>query len=86
MPPVEAGLEIVTVPTLPVPPKTEVGLTLNPEITGGLTERVAVNEVLPKVAVITAEEADPTEVVLTVKVAEFALAATVTVAGTAAND
>jgi len=81
-----AGLEIVTVPTLADPPKTVAGLTLRAEMTGGFTVKVAVNEPLPNVAVTTACEAAATDKVLTVKVAVFVPAATVTVARTVAND
>jgi hypothetical protein len=54
MPAVEAGTLIVTVPIEDDPPRTEVGETVKPVRTGGLTVSPAVTELEPDVAVITA--------------------------------
>ena len=76
----------VTVPVDDTPPRTDVGFSLSAlKVTGAwLTVSVAVLVTAPAVAVMTADVAAFTEVVVTVKVAVDAPAATVTVAGTTA--
>ncbi len=82
IPPLAAGLLMVTVPVELVPPTTDVGETARPVIVGALTARVAVPFVVPTVPVMVAVVLKVTGAVVTVKVATFVPAATVTVAGT----
>ena len=84
MPPVGAGLLIVTVPVELAPPITEVGLRETDDADGGVTVRVAEPEVVPSVALIVAVVEAATAVVPTVKEALVAPAATVTNAGSVA--
>ena len=83
-PPVPAVPLKVTVPVDEFPPTTDVGFTVTPVSVAGLIVSVAVLLVPARVAVIVAVVALETDVVLTVKVAVVAPAATVTVAGTVA--
>ena len=73
----------VTVPVLFVPPLTLVGFKVSVETTRtGLTVMVAVLDTPFRVAVIVKEDAAVTALVVIVKVADVAPAATVTLAGT----
>jgi hypothetical protein len=85
-PPLAAGPLSVTVPVdeFPFPPVTDVGLKLTELGTGALTVNVAVCAVLLNVAEIADDVLLPTGLVVTVKVAVVAPAATVTLAGTVA--
>jgi len=65
-PPAGAGLEIVTVPVVALPPTTEVGLTVTPTIVGAVTVSAADRVAVPSAAVIVAERFAATAVVLTV--------------------
>lgn len=80
-PPVGAGPLSVTTPVDGLPPITEVGETVTPVSTAGVTTRVPVAEVVPVFPVIVAFVVADTAVVVTVKVAEVAPDATVTVVG-----
>jgi hypothetical protein len=82
-PPAGAALLNVTVPVEELPPFTLVGFRVKFESTGGLMVSVAVCGPL-YVPVIVAETTTPTTLVVTVNVAVFAPATTVTLAGTVA--
>jgi len=82
-PPVGAGALNLTVAVEEVPPTTDVGLSVIVLRTAAVTVKLAVC-VAPKVAEIVSGVFVATEVVVTVKVAEVALAATVTLDGTCA--
>jgi hypothetical protein len=84
-PPVGAAEEIVTVPVEEAPPVTDVGLSESAVGTGAVMVRVAVCEELLAVAVIVALVFAETAIVVTVKVAVVAPAATVTEDGTVAE-
>src|SRR5262245_26042089 len=88
-PPVGAAVVNVTVPVLAAPPTTLVGLTVTEDKLGaagtGLTVNVAVRVTPPSVAEIDGDVEAVTVVVVMVKVALVAPAATVTLAGTAAT-
>ena len=87
-PPVGATVVNVTVPVLAAPPTTLVGLTVTEDKLagggGGLTVSTAERETALKVPVIDSAVEAVTDVVVTVKVALVAPAATVTLAGTVA--
>src|SRR5271167_2252662 len=83
-PPVGAALPKVTVPVDEVPPVTEVGFSVTDDTTGGFTVNTAVLVPPLKVAEMVADAVLATAVVVTVKVAVVAPAATVTLAGTVA--
>jgi len=83
-PPAGAALPKVTVPIEEVPPSTAVGFTATDETTGGFTVNAAVWVPPLNVAEMVADAAVATGVVVTVKVAVVAPAATVTLAGTVA--
>jgi len=83
-PPVGAALPKVTVPVDEVPPVTEVGFIVTDETVGGFTVRIAVLVPALKVAEMVAEAVLATAVVVTLKVAVVAPAATDTLAGTVA--
>jgi hypothetical protein len=83
-PPAGAALYNVTVPVAEVPPSTDVGETDTPLKPSGLTASVAVLVDPFSVAEIVALLEVVTEVVVIVKVAEFAEPATVTLEGTVA--
>jgi len=74
----------VTVPVELVPETTAVGLTATEEIAAGLTVRVGLKLTPSREAVIDTVAVEATPNVVTVKVAEVAPEATVTVAGTVA--
>jgi|SRR5664279_94440 hypothetical protein len=80
-PPDGAGPFRVTMPAEEVPPITEVGFSVTELSVAAVTVRVAVC-VVPYVAEIVGEVLAATGLVVTVKVAVVAFAATVTVAGT----
>ncbi len=82
VPPVGAGPPRVTVPVDVVDEAIEDGLKVRPVTTAGLTVRVAVTVTAPAFAVITADVAVPTAVVVAEKVPLVEPAATVTVPGT----
>src|SRR5712691_4544302 len=88
-PPVGAAVVSVTVPVLPVPPTTLVGLTVTEDRVGaagtGLTVSTAVRVTPPKVPEIDNAVVAVTLIVVIEKVALVAPAATVTLAGTAAT-
>jgi hypothetical protein len=84
IPPVGAGPLRVTVPVEEVPPVTVAGESVRPVSVGGLIVRLAVKVVEPSVPPIVADVVDATAVVVTVKVAEVAPAATVALPGTVA--
>ena len=77
-----AGPLSVTVPVDGVPPFTLAGLRVRVDIVGAATVRVARRVRLPYVAEIVTEALLATGLVVTVKVAVVAFAATVTLAGT----
>lgn len=77
----EFTLEIVTVAVEETPPTTDVGFSETAVTVGPVTPSVAVTWVVPVVAVMVSEVLVPTPVVVTVKVAVVAPAATVTVVG-----
>jgi hypothetical protein len=81
-PPVGAALLNVTVPVNEAPPVTDVGFSVTDPTAGGFTVRGAVWVPPLKVAEMVADAVLATAVVLIVKVAEVAPAATVTLAGT----
>ena len=81
VPPVGATLLRVTVPVEDTPPATDVGLRVTELSVGAVMARLAVAELDPSVAVIVAEDAAETAVVVTENVAVVAPAATVTEAG-----
>ena len=81
-PPVGAALPRVTVPVEEVPPATAVGFTDTDETAGGFTVNAAVCVPPLNVAEMVADAALATAVVVMVKVAVVAPAATVTLAGT----
>src|SRR5207247_4067575 len=87
-PPTGAAVVSVTVPVLPAPPTTLVGLTVTEDKLagggGGLTVSTAERETALKVPVIDSTVEAVTDVVVTVKVALVAPAATATLAGTVA--
>lgn len=80
-PPAGAGPVNITVPVEDVPPITDEGLTPIVVRVGGVTVKVVVR-VLPRVPDIVGEVVVVTGLVVALNVAEVALAATVTVAGT----
>ena len=82
-PPVGAGPESVTVPVDGAGPLTVVGFRVKALSVGAVTVNVAVWAV-PRVPVIVTEVFEATALVVTVKVAVVAFAATVTLAGTLA--
>ena len=88
-PPTGAAVVSVTVPVLPVPPTTLVGLTVTEDkLAGGgtgLTVSTAERETALKVPVIDSTVEAVTDVVVMEKVALVAPAATVTLAGTVAT-
>jgi hypothetical protein len=88
-PPVGAAVVNVAVPVLPAPPTTLVGLTVTDDRLGGagtgLTVRMAERVTPPKVPEIDNAVEAVTDVVVMVKVALVAPAATVTLAGTVAT-
>ena len=88
-PPVPAAAVKVTVPVLPAPPTTLVGLTVSVDKVGaagtGFTVNTAVRATPPKVAEIVGAVDAVTVVVAIAKVALVTPAATVTLAGTAAT-
>ena len=88
-PPAGAAVVKVTVPVLAVPPATLVGVTVNKDkldaAGGGLTVNTAVRVTPAKVAEIVTGVEAVTAVVVMVKVALVAPAATVTLAGAAAT-
>src|SRR5687767_2855944 len=81
-PPAGAGPLKVTVPETALPPVTLAGLVLRDERTAGVTEREAVCDAPPRVPVRVTEVGVATGLVVTLKVALVAPAATVTLAGT----
>jgi len=83
-PPAGATALIVTVPVEEFPPRTEVGESESPETAKEVIVSEAVTVAPVPVAEIVAVTLEVTEVVLTVKVAVFEPAGTVTVAGTVA--
>jgi len=83
-PPVGAGPFSVTVPVDELPPVTDVGFKLTELGAGALTASAAVCVVLLYVAEIVDDVLLATALVVTVKVAVVAFAATVTLAGTVA--
>ena len=83
-PPVGAGPFNVIVPVDVTPPRTDVGATARLISAGGLTVSVANSEPPFSVPVMVAATAEDTAEVETVKVADLAPAAIVTVAGTVA--
>jgi hypothetical protein len=83
VPPVGAGPESVTVPVEGAGPMTVVGFRVKALSVGAVTVNVAVRAV-PRVPVIVTEVFEATALVVTVKVAVVAFAATVTLAGTLA--
>ena len=82
-PPVGAGEFMVTVPAVPEPPITVAGLMERPVRAGGLTVRLADTETVVSVAVMVATFWVLTARVVTVKVALFCPAGTVTDEGRA---
>jgi hypothetical protein len=79
-PPAGAGPSSRTVPVEGVPPITDVGLTATEVKAAAVTVRLAVR-LVPRVPVIVAVVVELTGLVVTVKVAVVAFAATVTLAG-----
>ncbi len=83
-PPFGAAPFSVTVPVDDVPPVTDVGFRLTPLGTGGVTPKLVVCVMLLYAAEMVTEVLLATGLVLTVKVAVVAFAATVTLEGTVA--
>ena len=85
-PPVGAAPLIVTVPVVLLPPSTVVGFNVSETTVGGVTVNVAVAVVVPTVPVIVEGVLEATGVVVTVNAPVVLPAATVTVAGTVADE